>query len=362
MSISRQIVKKTSPAPAKIAAPKTITLDPKQIRMDGGTQSRAQIDDAVVWSYMEELTDGIKFPPIVVFYDGAEYWLADGFHRVRAHINAGIKKIAADVRQGTQRDAILHSVGANATHGLQRTRADKQRAIETLLKDAEWGKWSDREIARQCNVHHETVAGYREGLSGENRQIDRTVRRGGTTYTMDTSGIGKRDPEPEVQAETDTLLDLEADAAALAAEQAEFDRQREDAQAGFSPEVQALWAAQAAAIVASSEAPAASGLTALEQIAELQQEVSALETELTVAKAEIAKFEEMRVQYEKGGFEAVIAGRDEVIKALETRVYGESRDKAGWMKSAKFWKAEAIKLGYASKDDIDIETGEFVNG
>ena len=36
------------------------------------------------------------------------------------------------------------------------TNADKRRAVETLLNDAEWATWSDREIARQCGVHHTT--------------------------------------------------------------------------------------------------------------------------------------------------------------------------------------------------------------
>ncbi len=62
------------------------------------------------------------------------------------------------------------------------------------------------------------------------------------------------------------------------------------------------------------------------------------------------------------GFEAVIAGKDEEIRVLQTRVYRESEDKVGWKRSADYWKAEALKLGYADKDSIDIATGEFVNG
>jgi hypothetical protein len=32
------------------------------------------------------------------------------------------------------------------------------------------------------------------------------------------------------------------------------------------------------------------------------------------------------------------------------------------MKTAKFWQAEAIKLGYSRNAEIDIETGEVTNG
>jgi hypothetical protein len=54
----------------------------------------------------------------------------------------------------------------------------------------------------------------------------------------------------------------------------------------------------------------------------------------------------MKAQWQAGGFAAVIAGKDEEIRALLTRVASESREKAKNFKRASFWKAEAIKLGY----------------
>lgn len=111
------------------------------IRVDGGTQSRMAINQATVDEYTEAMQDGgAIFPALVVYYDGRDYWLADGFHRAAAAMQAGLLAFAADVRQGTVRDAVLHSVGANATHGLRRTNADKRRAVERLLRDDEWQK------------------------------------------------------------------------------------------------------------------------------------------------------------------------------------------------------------------------------
>ena len=46
-----------------------------------------------------------------------------------------------------------------------RTNADKRRAVETLLRDEEWARWSDREIARQCGVSPSSVSAYRAQLS-----------------------------------------------------------------------------------------------------------------------------------------------------------------------------------------------------
>jgi ParB-like chromosome segregation protein Spo0J len=46
---------------------------------------------------------GGVFPPIVVFFDGAEYWLGDGFHRIIAAVALGLVEIAADVREDPRR-------------------------------------------------------------------------------------------------------------------------------------------------------------------------------------------------------------------------------------------------------------------
>jgi len=89
------------------------------IRLDGGTQSRVGLDNNVINEYCEAMQEGAKFPPVVVFHDGKSYWLADGFYRVYAAMNAQILEIDADVRKGTVRDAKLYSMSANAKHGVR---------------------------------------------------------------------------------------------------------------------------------------------------------------------------------------------------------------------------------------------------
>jgi ParB-like chromosome segregation protein Spo0J len=138
------------------------------IHIDGGTQLRAAVSKATVSEYATAITDGAEFPPIVVFAaDDGEYWLADGFHRFDAHREAGRSEIEADIRAGSRRDAILHAAGANAEHGLRRTSEDKRQAIMALLHDAEWRKWSDREIAKATRTDHKTVGKLRRELNGE---------------------------------------------------------------------------------------------------------------------------------------------------------------------------------------------------
>jgi len=133
-------------------------LNIQAIRIDGGTQSREQINQDCVNEYAELVKDGVEFPPVRVYFDGTDYHLADGFHRYMAHLQAGKVSITSDVVNGTLRDAILHSLGANSMHGLRPTRADKRKAVQTMLDDFEWSEFSDREIARACCVSHVFVA------------------------------------------------------------------------------------------------------------------------------------------------------------------------------------------------------------
>lgn len=176
----------------------SILLDRDKIRTDGGTQARTEINEATVREYAETLRQAAveelpwPFPDVIVFYDGENYWLGDGFHRVNAAKQAEYHQVSAEVRQGTRRDAVLFAVGANATHGLRRSQADKRRAIETLLRDDEWGRWSDREIARRCNVSHPTVAAIRAEVTGNFSSERVYVDKHGNETRMETASIGKK--------------------------------------------------------------------------------------------------------------------------------------------------------------------------
>lgn len=147
-----------------------IKLPIAAIRIDGATQPRAQLDSETIEDYAAAMRAGVEFPPVTVFYDGAEYWLADGFHRVNAAgAAAGKKRIAAEVHQGTREDAQWFSYAANQSHGLRRSNADKQRAIRAAIEHAKSKDLSDRQIAEHVGVDHKTVAAIRrpKDQSGE---------------------------------------------------------------------------------------------------------------------------------------------------------------------------------------------------
>ena len=172
-----------------------VSLRIDDIKTDGGTQPRACLDFKAVDDYMDDMEAGVKFPPVTVFYDGESYWLADGFHRVKAAYAANFDSIDCDVRQGTLEDAQWFSFSANQTNGLRRTNDDKQRAVKAALQHPRSQSLSDSEIARHCGVSVPTVSAWREkmGASLKSLKIDtRTVTRNGKTYQQRTGRIGRR--------------------------------------------------------------------------------------------------------------------------------------------------------------------------
>lgn len=164
-------------------------VDPNKLTLDPAVQPREEIDEATVEAYAQDMQGGAVFPPVVIFHDGERYYLADGWHRVLAARAVHAPGIQAEVHNGTLRDAILYSAGVNKQHGLRRTNADKRRAALVLLRDGEWAKWSDRQIARHVGVSPDTVGRLRGSLS-ESVSERTYVDKHGNVSTMDTSNIG----------------------------------------------------------------------------------------------------------------------------------------------------------------------------
>jgi hypothetical protein len=181
-----------------------MNLNLDKIKIDGGTQSRAKIDQDVVAEYADLIKSGTIFPPITVFYDGVDYILADGFHRYFANRKAGTPNCEVQLHEGTLRDAILYSFSANHAHGLRRTTADKRKAVTAMLEDIEWQDWSDREIAKHCNVSPMLVGTIRKELGATKKETK--FMRGGKEITQ--SEKPKKDDPVETfnQAEIDAEI------------------------------------------------------------------------------------------------------------------------------------------------------------
>lgn len=153
------------------------------IAIDGGTQQREKINEEIVAEYAEAMKCGAKFTPVTLFFDGVQYWLADGFHRYHASKEAGMLDILADIREGTKRDARLFSASANGTHGMRLSNADKRRSVLVLLLDKEWTQWTNRDISKHCHVSPAMVDKLRKEIEGTEKPAAAKVPTVGTPTT-----------------------------------------------------------------------------------------------------------------------------------------------------------------------------------
>lgn len=180
------------------------------LRTPNDLQPRVSMNGDLISEYASILRqdDDFDFPPVVVFYDGSDYWLADGFHRLGGYRTGQRFEIPAEVHEGTRRDALRYSLSANANHGLRRTNEDKRRAVLAAIRDEEWGKWTNCEQARLCAVTEGLVRRVKESLrtvrsenpspdappaSAPEQPTTRTyTTKHGTQAQMNTKNIGRK--------------------------------------------------------------------------------------------------------------------------------------------------------------------------
>jgi hypothetical protein len=156
----------------------------EDIDIFSGTQTRVSTNDEAVEAYAEAMKLGAEFPPVVVFFDGAKHYLADGFHRYLAAKKIEEPKLAAEVNEGTRGDALIHALGSNATNGVYRTNADKRNAAEIALE--EWTDHSNAYLADICKVSIELVRRVRKQLGLDHPDV--ILGRDGKKYPGKKTG------------------------------------------------------------------------------------------------------------------------------------------------------------------------------
>lgn len=199
----------------------------KQIRTDGGTQARVRMCQETIAEYASKMSDGVVMPPVVVFFDKKEYWLADGFHRYFAAKSNGDLEIECDVHDGMVEDAMLYSFSANGGRGLSMTAEDNYSIVSRMLAHPKWKSWTDSAIAKHIHVSNSTVGRIRRKLEEagtvEKKTEKKYTDKHGNEATMKVGNIGKtkktkeddlpKAPEPEssgdlIQELTDTISAL----------------------------------------------------------------------------------------------------------------------------------------------------------
>ncbi len=172
-----------------------------RIRQDADSQPRAHFDYTAAEEYGDDIANGAEFPPVVLFFDGENYWPGDGFHRIKATELHGWQgeggqreatKILAEVHSGTLQDARWFACGANKTNGIRRTNEDKARAVKRALEHPKGAGLSDHQIAEHVGVAVSTVGDWRKRLAPTVGNLQSGKRIGKDKRVIDISKIGKR--------------------------------------------------------------------------------------------------------------------------------------------------------------------------
>jgi hypothetical protein len=174
---------------------KTYAIKLALISRDTSIQCRATLNVETITEYCERMKAGDRFPPVVLFGTPGESWIGDGWHRVMAAENAGLKTIRAEVRRGHRSDALKFALGANAVNGLRRTNADKRRCVEIALE--EFPNLSSRAVAKMCGVGHEMVDAQRPPLAETANAPATRTTSDGRQYPARRAPATKIDESPD---------------------------------------------------------------------------------------------------------------------------------------------------------------------
>jgi len=138
------------------------------------------------------MREGIGFPPVRVWWDGHDWWLTDGFHRLAAAKEVGCSEISCEVCRGSLSDAQWDSYAANTTHGLRRTAAEMERVIALTIRHTNASALSNVEIARHLNIAEATVRRWRQRFASTAcEERVRIVTRNGSRYVQKIGNIGR---------------------------------------------------------------------------------------------------------------------------------------------------------------------------
>lgn len=181
---------------------KVFDIDLLSIIVDSSIQPRANtLDQSHVEDLKEAYLAKADIPPITVWkLPNGHNKLSQGFHRLEAANRAGMQKIPAIIKVGTEKDCLIDAMCSNQGHGLKRTNEDKRRCVTELLKAMP--EWSDGLISQKAGVSQQFVSKIRPSVLHSDNSSHNSFERGGKnvgTFAIDFDA--QPDEQTEVTAE-----------------------------------------------------------------------------------------------------------------------------------------------------------------
>jgi len=162
-----------------------------EIRIDGGTQIRAELNQDKVNEYAEQMKDGVVFPPVTVFFDGSTIWLSSGFHRYFGSKKIGNELIDCIVIEGTLEDAKWFGMGDNK-HGLNMTHEDYKKAAQIAFDHPVWSTYTNAKIANHIGVSAMTIGRFKKANQIVTTDEKTYTNKHGQEAKIKTKNLGKK--------------------------------------------------------------------------------------------------------------------------------------------------------------------------
>jgi len=116
------------------ASPTTTSVVLSRLVRNPNLQVRRKLDQATINRYVEVLKAGNEMPPIKVAIINEAPVLIDGWHRVAAMEQLGLRDAEAIVQQATEKEAFWLAAKANLEHGLPLKKSELREVFRAYVK------------------------------------------------------------------------------------------------------------------------------------------------------------------------------------------------------------------------------------
>lgn len=321
--------------------------------IDIGQRLREVDPDAVdrIAASMQEI--GLRTPISVRYYFERPDFLPDANSTDALVLLTGAHRLAAAKKLGWhQIECIVHHEGDEVDAQLWEIAENLHRAELTKAQ-------RDEHIRRYAELLVQ-----REQKPGQSVQVSQVGGRGNksvATKIAEETGLSAKTVKRALNPDA-AEAEKKKRKAKQEADQAEFDRQREAMADRLPDSIKAMEVAKSERRAAGRGQSADDDVGNTDDIEELRNIIAAQVEEIADLRRTVAKYDDMAVEYERGGFDNVITGLKERIGVLQLQVVRESKEKVKNLRSAEYWKKKALEAGANADIVVDMDTGEMTRG
>ena len=123
---------------------KTLSLELVTVKILLEKTEVAPLDEHLVTSYIQEIEPTRRCSPLKACFDGTDYWLFDGYHRLEAMRRIGFNTCAVQIFKGSRRDTFRRYIK-------DKLRCEEMKifkhCLQILTEDKEWSNLDASKLA-----------------------------------------------------------------------------------------------------------------------------------------------------------------------------------------------------------------------